>query len=332
MAATIKDVSKATGLSLATISSYLNGGNVRKENKVKIKKAIKDLDFEINEIARGLKTNKTKTIGIIIPEFNSNFFAEICMEIEDLLREKGYSVIISDSRSNKDREDEAIDFLIRKRVDGMIIVPATNSVTKIKRFLDLSKPVVFLDRFSPGLENVAYIVIDNIYASKSAVQRLVDAGHTKIGMIIGPENIYTSVERTKGYIEAMEDNNILYDEKLIVYGNYTTSGGIEAMKYLIEQNNDMTAVLITNYEMTEGAVMALNELNIKIPSQLALIGFDTYDFARAVTPKLNIVIQPIEEIAQNATKQILERLNKPSSEWKEDFIQLNTTFIEGKSI
>lgn len=332
MAATIKDVSKATGLSLATISSYLNGGNVRKENKVKIKKAIEDLDFEINEIARGLKTNKTKTIGIIIPEFNSNFFAEICMEIEDLLREKGYSVIISDSRSNKDREDEAIDFLIRKRVDGMIIVPATNCVTKIKRFLDLGKPVVFLDRFSPGLENVAYIVIDNVYASKSAVQRLIDAGHTKIGMIIGPENIYTSVERTKGYIEAMKDNNILYNEKLIVYGNYTTSGGIEAMKYLIEQNNDMTAVLITNYEMTEGAVMALNELNVKIPSQLALIGFDTYDFARAVTPKLNIVIQPIEEIARNATKQILERLDRPSSEWEEAFIRLNTTFIEGKSI
>lgn len=332
MAGTIKDIAKLTGLGLATISSYLNGGNVRYENQIKIKKAIEELDFQVNEVARGLKTNKTKTIGIIIPEFKNNFFAEICMEIEDLLRIEGYSVIISDSRSIEEREDEVIDFLLRKRVDGIIIVPSGNCVEKVKKVMGFGKPVIFLDRYLAGLDKTAYILIDNLNASKNAVQKLINAGHKKIGMIIGPDGIYTSTERKKGYIEALRENGISYNDKLIVYGNYTTSGGIEAMKSLVKENKDMSAVLITNYEMTEGGVTALNELNISIPKDLSLIGFDTYDFARAVNPNLTIVIQPIKEISKNATQQLLNRLNKPKEQWTNDIIQLDTSFIEGNSI
>ncbi len=123
MAVTIKDIAKKTGLGLATISSYLNGGNVREKNKVKIEAAIEELHFEVNEVARGLKTNRTKTIGIIIPELNNIFCAEIITEVEDVLRSRGYATMLCDCRTDEKREEEAVEFLNKRRVDGLILMP-----------------------------------------------------------------------------------------------------------------------------------------------------------------------------------------------------------------
>ena len=120
MAATIKDIANRTGLGLATISSYLNGGNVREKNREKIELAIKELHFEVNEVARGLKTNRTYTIGVVIPELNNIFCTEIITGMEDILRKKGYATIVCDCRTDKELEREAVEFLYRKRVDGII--------------------------------------------------------------------------------------------------------------------------------------------------------------------------------------------------------------------
>ncbi len=332
MSATIKDVARLAGLGQATISSYINGGNVRDKNRVKIEDAIRELNFEVNEIARGLKTNKTKTVGIIIPELDSNFYAEICMEIEDNLRANGYAILINDSRSDINREKEAIDFLQKKRVDGLIIVPSSKDCEHIKKFMNTGKPVVLLDRLLPDIEGCGCIIIDNIEASSNATQKLIDQGHKEIGVIIGPEEIYTSVERRKGYKLAMEKNGLTFKEKLVVHGNYTIPGGISAIKLLIEQNPDMTGIVLTNYDMTVGAVIALNELSVSIPNRLSLIGFDSDDFAKAVTPNLDIIIQPINDIAKHATEQLIKRLNETPEQWKSEIIKLDTEYIKGHSI
>ena len=129
MAATIKDIAKKTGLGLATISSYLNGGNVREKNRILIEQAIEELHFEVNEIARGLKTNRTRLIGIIIPELNNPFFAEVVAEMEDILRNHGYATMICDCRTDEKREAEAIEFLKKRRVDGVISMPVAQNGT-----------------------------------------------------------------------------------------------------------------------------------------------------------------------------------------------------------
>ncbi len=332
MAATIKDVAKLAGVGLATVSSYINGGSVREHNRIKIENAIKELNYEANEIARGLKTNKSKTIGIIIPELDSNFYAAICMKIEDILRPLGYAIIITDSRSNKEREDEAIDFLQKKRVDGLIIVPSTKNSEKIKAFSASGCPVVLLDRLLPGIEGCASVIIDNIQAASVATNRLIDAGHKNIGIIIGPEEIFTSTERKKGYRKALEDNNITYREELVVHGNYTISGGMSATTKLIEQNSDLTAIVLTNYDMTIGAIITLNERGIKVPKELAIIGFDSNDFAKALTPVLEVVVQPLDEIAKNAADALLTRLNQKQQEWKNEIIQLDIKLIKGQTV
>ena len=360
MGATIKDIAKRTGLGLATISSYLNGGNVREKNRIKIEEAIEELHFEVNEVARGLKTNRTKTIGILIPELNNIFFAEIITAAEDILRSHGYATMICDCRSDEKREEEAAEFLLHRRVDGMILMPTGAEKKVFKRFTRAGKPVVVIDRKMDGIQCDS-VLVDNEGAAEDAVNRLIESGHREIGMISGPEQVYTSSERQKGYEKALQKAQIDLQESLIVRGDYTIAGGAKAMRKLLEQNPDMTAVFISNYEMMVGAVMEINDSGIKVPEQLSVIGFDNEDFARASVPKLSIVTQPTRKIGETAAELMLKRLepgdgagndteqklpdvgneteavkveSKPERENgdSEKTIWLKTGFVEGKSV
>ena len=331
MAATIKDIAKKTGLGLATISSYLNGGNVREQNRIKIEEAIEELHFEVNEVARGLKTNKTKMIGIIIPELNNIFCAEIITEVEDQLRSHGYATLICDCRTDERREEEAVEFLFHRRVDGLIIMPSGKQGKYLNKFIRAGKPVVLIDRKIKGIE-CDCVLVDNEGAARDAVERLLGAGHKEVGMIAGPEEIYTAEERYHGYCKAMENAGIPLDENLVVRGDYTIEGGAAAMKELVRRNPDMSAVFVSNYEMTMGAIIEVNELGIEIPGQLSFIGFDNVEFAKASIPKLSIVTQPTEEIAGRVTELMLRRLEKAGAEEEKETVKLKTSFVEGKSV
>ena len=331
MGATMKDIARVTGLGLATISSYLNGGNVRDQNRIKIEAAIEELHFEVNEVARGLNTNRTKTIGIVIPELNNIFCAEIITEVEDVLRNHGYATMICDCRTDARREEEAVEFLFRKRVDGLILMPSGKSGKHLERFLDAEKPIVLIDR---NLEDVACdnVLVDNQGAVEDAVKRLLASGHQKIGMIAGPEHVFTARERYRGYEAALKNVGIQVEESLVVHGDYTIAGGVRAMKELVGQNPDMTAMIVSNYEMTVGAMIECNEMGIQIPGELSVIGFDNLEFAKASNPKLSIVAQPTKEIGRHVAELILERLDGNSKDRPQKAVKLKTSFVEGKSV
>ena len=152
MAATIKDIAKKTGLGLATISSYLNGGNVREQNRIKIEKAIEELHYEVNEVARGLKTKRSRIIGIIIPELNNIFCAEIITEVEDILRNHGYATMVCDCRTDENREIEAIEFLKKRRVDGVIVMSSAKNGKHLQILKKSGIPVVLIDRMLPDID------------------------------------------------------------------------------------------------------------------------------------------------------------------------------------
>lgn len=331
MAATIKDIAKKTGLGLATISSYLNGGNVREQNRIKIEAAIEELHYEVNEVARGLKTNRTKLIGIIIPELNNIFCAEIITEVEDILRGYGYATMICDCRTNVDREMEAVEFLKKRRVDGVIVMPSGNTGKHLQTLVKAQIPVVLLDRNLPDID-CDCVLVENQNGAELAVERLIRAGHRKIGMITGPKDIYTAKERLSGYCKALEKVGIPVDERLISCNDYTIKGGIVGLRTLVEDNPDMTAIFVSNYELTMGVVIEANELDLKIPEQLSVIGFDNVEFARACMPKLDIVTQPVEEIAKEAAKLMVRRLEAYSETCENTVVKLGTGFVEGRSV
>ena len=159
------------------------------------------------------------------------------------------------------------------------------------------------------------------------------AGHRKIGIIGGPEEISTAQERLQGYRNAYEKENIPVRESLIYHGDYTIQGGVQGIEKLVADNPDMTAVFVTNYEMTMGAVIGMNELGLKIPEQLSMIGFDNLQFARACNPKLTIVSQPTDGIAREVARIMLEHLENGKKESEEFFTEkLQTEIIEGKSV
>ncbi|WP_346910576.1 LacI family DNA-binding transcriptional regulator [Faecalicatena orotica] len=331
MAATIKDIAKKTGLGLATISSYLNGGNVREKNRIKIEAAIEELHFEVNEVARGLKTNKTKIIGIIIPELNNIFCAEIITEVEDQLRSQGYATMICDCRTDERREEEAVEFLLHRRVDGLIIMPSGRQGKYLNRFTKAGKPVVVIDRKLDGVDCDS-VLVDNEGAARDAVGRLLKAGHRKIGMIAGPKDIYTAQERYRGYCLALKEAGIEPEARFAAWGDYTIEGGASAMKELVTRNPDMTAIFVSNYEMTMGAIIEINELGIRIPDELSFIGFDNVEFAKASIPKLSIVTQPTEEIARHVAALMLKRLEESGDTDGHQAVKLKTSFVEGKSV
>ena len=332
MAATMKDIARRTGLGLATISSYFNGGNVREKNRKKIEEAIEELHYEVNEVARGLKTNATKTIGVVIPELNNVFCSEIITGMEDVLRSHGYATIICDCRTDRNLEKEAVEFLTRKRVDGIINMPVDVSGTHLKAFDRTGKPIVIIDRKIQGL-SCDSVLVDNERAAEDAVEFLMENGHRNIGIIVGPQEIFTAQERLKGYYAANEKRGIPVQESLIYHGDYIIQGGVKGLEELVKKNPQMTAVFVTNYEMTMGAVIGINELGIHMPKELSMIGFDNLQFARACSPKLTIVSQPTEAIGEKVAQMILSRLGVgEETEEKTVTLKLQTEIIMGKSV
>ena len=329
----MKDIARKTGLGLATISSYFNGGNVREKNRKKIEAAIEELHYEVNEVARGLKTNATRTVGVVIPELNNVFCAEIITEMEDILRGHGYATIVCDCRTDRKLEQEAVDFLSRKRVDGIINMPVDTEGCHLKKFLKTGKLVVLIDRKIRGAACDS-VLVDNEKAAEDAIELFFRNGHRKIGIIGGPEEISTAQERVSGYRKACEKYGIPLEETLICREDYTIQGGVRGLERLVKRNPDMTAVFVTNYEMTMGAVIGLNELGMQVPKELSVIGFDNLQFARACSPKLTIVAQPTVEIAREAAGMMLKRLESGTEDSPSEYCteKLSTEIIMGRSV
>jgi LacI family transcriptional regulator len=330
IAATMKDVAEYAGLSIATVSKYINGIKVKEENKKRIDEAIKALDFRVNEIARGLKTRKTATVGVLIPSLENIFSTSIVSKVESILLKYGYSTIVCDYRQNSKLENEKFDFLRNKQVDGIILVPYGISESKITEAVNDNVPVILIDRSIKGID-CDVVLADNLNAAYNAVELLITKGHRRIGIICGPQDIYTAQERLKGYIRVHEDYELEIDDSLIKYGDYEIQSGMELMNEFLDQENRPTAVFVTNYEMTLGAIMALNARNIKIPDEISIIGFDNIQLANVVKPRLSIVVQPMQQIGEYAASLLIKRMKGDNSGFPA-MIRLKTEILEGESV
>ncbi len=330
MSSTYKDIQRMTGLSLSTISKYFNGGNVKDENRRAIDRAVEKLDFHMNGFARGLKSRRSKTIGVLIPELNSTFNTSIIADIEDILRMYGYGIIVCDCHLNEQMEKEAFEFLLSKMVDGIITIP----FDKTSEHLQLAKmrnvPVVLIDRLAAGYKTDA-VIVDNAGAAEMAVKEFADNGHKNIAILCGPNRIYTMEARMNGFKEALLKNHLEMHDEYLVSTEMTISGGYEGTNRLLALKKPPTALLCANYEITLGAIIALNESGIRIPAEISVIGFDNLTLSRVVKPRLTIVVQPMREIAENAAKLMLDRLGSESLPGIR-IVELNANLVRGESV
>lgn len=330
MAATIRDIKEKTGLSLATISKYLNGGNVLPENRVKIENAIKELHYEVNEIARGLVTNKTRTVGVIVYSIESLFNGTLLKHIGDALRKEGYGLLICDSSNDEKIEKDNVRFLIGKKVDGMLIIPVSQKADFLKPAEAAGIPVVLLDRAVSDAE-VDCVKIDNRKAACRAVNVLLGYHHERIAVICSDKKGYTGYERYKGYLDAMENAGLKVFPEYRKMGSHSIEYGYESMKELLRLPKRPTAVFMSNYEITLGAVMAVNESAYKCPDDISMLGFDDLILSHVVQPQMYMVVQPMKEMGEKAVELLLSRVRAKKDSYPVEIV-LGTKIQEGNSI
>ena len=326
MGVTIKQVAALSGVSTATVSKYLNGVKLKEKNKISVENAIRELGFKANTIARNLRTNKSMTVGILIPELDNIFSTKIISYVENELTPHGYSTIICDYRSNPELEKQKLAFLLDKMVDGLVVMP---DKLKNKDIKDLKVPIVFIDRIINDSSESA-VLIDNKKATYNATEFLIGNGHRRIGIICGNSDIYTAEERRKGYTEAMVANNIFVDENMVLHGRYDVQTGYTLTQKLMQGQRRPTAIIATNNDITTGSIIALHDMGYTVPDDVSFIGFDNEELSRAMRPELSVVLQPLEEIGKNVAKIILDKMNYNSA--PNSYVMLEPIFLSKGSV
>lgn len=305
---TIKDVARIASVSIGTVSRYINGHNIKEENRRKIEAAIKELDFKLNPMARSLRTNKTHAIGVVIPRITDIFCTQVIEGIEEVLNAHNYSILICSSNDDLQQQTEKILYLKNKMVDGIVLMPVTSTELPLDDIATSEVPIVLIDRLVKHCEMDA-VVCDNVNGAYSAVEMIINKGHRKIGIISGPEEIFTAQERLKGYKRALADYNIELNEDYIVFAEYKQDGGIEAFQQLIALEDPPTAIFTTNYPITVNSMKVMMEKGLKMGEDISLCGYDQTELFQMFRPPISVVVQPTHQIGSNAAQLLLRRID-----------------------
>jgi len=315
---TLKDIAEQTNYSINTISRALKDKNdISVETRQFIKKVANEIGYIPDEVARSLRSQKTKTIGIVLGDISNPFFGIVVKGIEDYVRKKGYNVIISNTEENYQIEEESIRILISKRIDGLIILPTQKDNADIKLLQERNIPFVLLGRYFKELDT-NYIVCDEEKGGYSATKHLIDKGHKKILVISGPSYISVAKDRLNGYIKALETSNIPVEENLIYKLNSVKGGECYKKFGGILKEKDFTAVFAFSDFLAFQVISSLESHGLKCPEDIAVVGYDNIQANSSLfIPKmLTTVSVPIYDMAQKAAKILLDRLDSSSKKQK----------------
>lgn len=335
---TILDVEKRSGVSKSTISRYLNGKNVSKKNREKIKKAVEELNYNVNPFASGLKTNRTNTIGVVIPVIEDQFFPPILRAFENHMSKNNYHIILNNYGNDESIEKEQVRVLANKKVDGIVIATGSYDGEHVKEYLKNKIPVVLMDRLIPGIRCDS-ITVDNYQATYDAISLVIRKGHKKIAMIRGIK-CYTDDERFKGYKDALEINQIELRKDYIVnvYNTYDQDAAKREFMHLLNLKEPPSLIFCSNIYLAMGALKARLEYKIKIPEEVSVIVFDqiskfpSYSFVSLIRPEFSGICQPLDEIGVTAAKVLINRIKKGMDNYKPENIEIKTTFVMTESV
>ncbi len=306
--ATQRDVAKRSQVSVATVSRYINKvGYISPEIKKKIQKAIDELNYRPNLVARSLKLSSSKTFGFIFPDIENQFFIKLIKKAEETAINYGYNVILCNTENDTEKGKMYVEVLKGKLVDGYLIIPSTSEDPASFDILK-SERVIYVDRFS-GLENEVCIKLDNIIGVKMALEYLIRLGHQRIGVINVPLDITTGLERFQGYKLTLAKHQIPLERKLIKYADYSIESGYERTKELLALADRPSALFPMSGPTTIGALKAIKEKGLMIPDDISIVGFDEFDSAELLHPPLTTVIQPAYEFGARAINALIKIIN-----------------------
>lgn len=312
---TIYDVAREAGVSMATVSRVVNGNpNVKPSTRKKVSEAIERLGYRPNAVARGLASKKTTTVGVIIPDISSVFFAELARGIEDIATMYNYNIILSNSDQNKEKELHLLNTMLGKQVDGIVFMGGTITEEHVEEFKKSPVPIVLAATIEKNHE-IPSVNIDYEQAAYDAIHYLIEKGHTQIGFVSGPIEEPTNLDlKIAGYRKALEEANIPFDENNIYYGDYTHEAGLEAIQEFKDKGLKLTAIFAATDEMALGVIHGAQDHGLSVPDDIEVIGFDNTRLAVMVRPELTTVVQPTYDIGAVAMRLLTKYMNKEKVE------------------
>lgn len=323
-AITIKDLAEKLNISVSTVSRALKDNpEISQQTRKTVQALAKEVGYKPNPIAVALKTHKSNTIGVVVPQIVSTFFATVVKKIEEIADKYGYNVLVSSSNESFEKERKNIDVFLANRTDGIILSlsRATTSYEHIKHIQDMGVPLVLFDRTTKELE-VSKVVADDADAAFKIVQHLIQGGAKKIALITGPEQLSIGKNRMKGYLKAMTMNKLEINTEYIVRCNdFSVKAAKEATSKLLALKNVPDAIFGINDDMAIGAIEAIKEKGLRIPEDVSVFGFSNTKRSRYMNPSVSTINQFPEKIGETAAELLFEQiLNSKHAQIREEVV------------
>lgn len=304
----ISDVAKAAGVSLATVSRVLsNQGSVKPSTREHVLQVVKELNYQPNALARQLRTQKTKSIIVIVPNIANSLFPEVIFGIESEAESNGYQVLIAEMRNQPSIEMHYVNAIQQRQVDGIISLSA-NMTQRLIQQVTQEYPIVMAVQTFPS-ETIPSVSIDNAAAARSIMTHLIRMGHKHIAHITSANLHAPYQDRFQSYISALQENNIPVDLDLVGRGDPTIQGGYDQMQALLAKQKPITAVFAAGDTMAIGAMRALKQYGLRVPQDCAVVGFDDIELSSFWEPALTTIRQPARQIGQYAFRKLLSQMN-----------------------
>jgi DNA-binding LacI/PurR family transcriptional regulator len=334
----ISDIAKRASVSKSTISRYLNGSlKVKDETRLRIEKAIKDLNYVPNQVARSLRTRSSRNVGVIVPNVENPLFAAIVNGIEESLRLKGYNMLVLINKNDLEMEQKCVESILGQTVDGVIFIGYPNKLHNqhnnddhLQKLIKEGIEIVFINRiFTSDIyrSEISYVNSNYAQGAKEAMRHLAAKGRQKVAFIIGNKNHPHSYEKLKGFQEAMQEYNLTMNPELIEEGYYEFNLAYKATQKLLKFKPDAFAVV--NDLMAVACMKALRDQNIRIPEDIAVIGYGDTILCKMATPELSSINQNAYDLGSTGGELLLEKID--TKRINQATILLPTSFIPRQS-
>lgn len=330
--ATIKDVAKLAGVSTTTVSHVINKTRFVAEDTTKaVWDAIQSLNYSPSAVARSLKVNTTKSIGMIITTSEAPFFAEIVLAVEEYCYRHGYSLFLCNTQNNPEKIQNHLDMLIKKRVDGVLVMCTEYTENSLTLFNGTNIPMVIMD-WGRHDEKSDRILDNSFEGGYLATKHLIDNGHKEIGVIAGNLEKTTARDRFNGFLEAMKEANLPVRQEWITEGDFEPEDGYECMNNLFRLEKLPTAIFCFNDVMALGAISAITERGLSVPNDISIIGYDNIHSSRFYAPPLTTIHQSKSRLGTQALNLLLERIQKEEKVSEPQILEFHPELVQRKSV
>jgi len=320
---TVLDVAKRAGVSPMTVSRVVNGsGPVSPKLRARVEQALKETGYVPNTVARNLRTKRTDTLGLVMPDITNPFFTHVVRGMEAAARDAGRYLLLTNTDQRPDEEQRMVSMLLQRQVDGLLAIPAGSCADTARMCREAGVPLVIVDR-RPEVAGIDVVRADAEGGAYELGRLLTRLGHEHMAVLTGPEYVPTAVDRAAGFAKALEEAGL--PAPVVIFGDFSLEAGHDMTRRLMQEEPRPTAIFAANNFIAIGTQHALDELSLRIPDDVALVGLDDLPAEMVTFPFLTVAAQPAEEIGRRAVELLLRRIQEPDGEPEEILLPTELT-------